>query len=73
MGIRRTNSDVIEYTVEKNNIVLDSFKINIKDVGNESQMRCFIRSNLFHLGWKEIGTQDTTVHEIPKFDNLFIY
>lgn len=59
VGIRHTDSDVIEYTIEKNNTVLDSFEIDIKDVESESQMRYFIRSNLLHLGWKGIGTRDT--------------
>ena len=61
VGIRHADSDVIEYTIEKNNTVLDSFEFDIKDVESESQMRYFIRSNLLNLGWKGIYTRDNKI------------
>lgn len=61
VGIRHTDSDAIEYTIEKNNQVLFGFCFEIKDVESEAQMRYFIRSNLLQLGWKRIGTRDNKI------------
>ena len=61
VGVRRTDSDVIEYTIEKNNATLYGFYFEIKDVENESQMRYFIRASLINLGWKAIGTRDNKI------------
>ena len=61
VGVRRTDSDIIEYTIEKNKNVLYGFNFYIQDIESESQMRYFLRANLLQGKWKTIGTRDTRI------------
>lgn len=61
VGIRRIDSDVIEYTIRNKNKVVSGITVNIQDIETESQLRFLLRQYLLREGWKTIGSRDIKI------------
>ena len=61
VGVRNVDSDVIEYTIEKNNRVVHGMTMHIQDIESEAQVRYSLKTYLLQSGWKTIGTRDNKI------------
>ena len=61
VGVHNVDSNVIEYTVEKNNRILHGMTMYIQDIESEAQVRYLLKTYLLQFGWEAIGTRDNKI------------
>jgi hypothetical protein len=61
VGVHNVDSDVIEYTIKKNNRVVHGMTMYIQDIESEAQVRYSLKAYLLQSGWETIGTRDNKI------------
>ena len=61
VGVHNVDSNVIEYTIGKNNRILHGMSMYIQDIESEGQVRYLLKNYLLQFGWEAIGTRDNKI------------